>query len=71
MGQSDVLKVLEDADVPLTAREISQLLNDSIVKICKDLEAMERYNEVSSIELDHLLAMRFFKCKRKTKLYYV
>ena len=71
MGQQELIIVLEDSRHPLTLREISQLMQEDEVKICKTLKRMIKYDEVKCIELNRMLAAKFYNCKRKLRLYYI
>lgn len=71
MGQAEVYQVLEDSKVPLSSKEISEVLNEPEDKVLKYLHVMVRYKEVDFIELNKDLAMKFYKCKRRMRLFYV
>ena len=73
MGQQDVLDVLENSKSPLTAKEIAKELEDDICQIIKILARLlnERNAEVKIIELNKQLAMKFYGCKHKMRLFYV
>lgn len=71
MGQVEVLQVLEKSKVPLSAHEIADEMKERLDKICRILTALEKFNEVQFFELNKNLAMKFFKAKRRMKLYYV
>lgn len=70
MGQVEVLEVLEDSKLPLAVREIAEILGTRIKEVFLIVKKLERHNEIESFELNRLLAMKFFKSKRKMKLYY-
>lgn len=71
MSQSDILIILEKSSIPLSSREIADLLEDNHVKVCRMLKIMERYKEVESIDLNRMLAYKFYNSKRRLKLFYV
>lgn len=70
MVQEEIIKVLEKSKVPLSADEIALEIKTSQVHICRGLQKMLKYNEIKCIELNKDLAYKFYKCKRKMRLYY-
>ena len=71
MVQEDIIKTLEKSNVPLSAGEVAEILKISCVHICRGLQQMLKYNEIQCIELNKDLAYKFYKCKRKMRLYYI
>lgn len=71
MGQAEIIKVLEKCKVPMSADELAKKLGTTKIKVCMDLAPMLKYNEVECIELKRELAMKFYNCKRKLRLYYL
>ena len=75
MSQQEVLEVLEKHRVPLSLKEICEILGDinfpNETKISATIKRMMDYDEIKVIELDRKLAMKFYKCKRRMRLYYV
>lgn len=71
MGQSEVIKLLEKSKVPLSAKEIADAMKETEQKISRILCILLRYNEIESVELSTQLSMKFFKCCRRMRLYYV
>lgn len=71
MGQEEILSVLEKSRVPLSAEEIARELNNTIIKILGDIKKLLQYNEIQCIELNKDLAMKFYRCKRKMRLYHI
>lgn len=71
MVQEDIIKTLENSNVPLSADEIAQVMEESIIHICRGLKKMLHYNEIQCVELNKDLAYKFYKCKRKMRLYYI
>lgn len=71
MGQVDVLEVLENSKTPLSAAEISKILGECEKKIHFIIHKLEKHKEIEYFELNKDLAMKFFKSKRKLKLYYL
>lgn len=70
MVQEEIIEVLEKSNVPLSAGEIASQLQISIIHISRGLKGMLKYNEIQCIELDKMVALKFYKCKRKMRLYY-
>jgi len=73
MGSQDVLDILENSKYPLTAKEIAQKLEDDICQIIKIISRLlkEKNTEVKVKELDKQLAMKFYGCKHKIRLFYI
>jgi hypothetical protein len=71
MGQENIVKALEKSRVPLSANEIAKEIDDTIISVCRGLSQMLKYNEIKCIELNKDLSYKFYKCKRKMRLYYV
>ena len=71
MGQEEIIELLEEKREPLTGKEIAELLEEPINKIFKILGVLVERKEIKSIELDRRLSMKFYKCKRRMKLYYM
>ena len=78
MGQDEIMTILKESNVPLSALEIANIMNtrfpdasaDSSA-INKKIKQMIKYNEVDVIILPKELALKFFKCKKRLRLYYV
>lgn len=70
IGQSEILMILENSNVPLSSKEIADLLKENHVKICCLLKKLIKHNEVKTIDLNKILAMKFFKSKRRLQLFY-
>jgi hypothetical protein len=77
MGQSEVIEVLnvfgviDGSRVPLSKKEIASILKEREDKITHILSDLLKSHEVQCQELDKNLAWKFYKCKRKMRLYYV
>lgn len=71
MGQREVLNLLEKSKEPLSISEISKKINEHPNKISKHLSQMLKYSEVCFIEIDRLLAMEKYNCKRRMRLWFV
>jgi DNA-binding transcriptional regulator GbsR (MarR family) len=71
MSQVEVLGVLEKSNVPMSAKEIAEILKIREPKVHLALKTMCRINEVDFIILNRKLAMKFYKTKRSMKLYFV
>lgn len=70
MVQEEIIKVLEESKEPLSFSEIQSRLNGANrSKILRALASMTQYNEIRVIEIDRILAIKFYKCKKKMKLY--
>jgi len=71
MSQSEIINLLEKEDKPLSVGEIAILLDDNQKKISRCLASMLKYHEVACIEIDRLLAMEKYHCKRRMRLWFV
>lgn len=71
MSQIEIIEVLEKSNVPLSASEICEKLQQRQVKISALLKKLIKHGDVEYIELDRRLSMKFYKCKRKLRLYYI
>lgn len=71
MGQAEIIKVLEESERPLSCREVAKKLNDRFDKVIKGMKKLLEYEEVKCIELDRKLALKYFKSKRRLRLYYI
>lgn len=71
MGQGEILEVLEESKVPLAIREMARMMDEAEEKIAHTLRRMLKYGDVKCVELNKDLAMKFFKCKRRLRLYYL
>jgi predicted Zn-ribbon and HTH transcriptional regulator len=70
LSQSEVIKILEHAEGPLSVGEIARMLQDNQKKISKDINRMLKYKEVSFIEIDKGIAISKYKCKHRMRLYF-
>ena len=73
MGKEEVLNCLEDSRLPLSSKEVAEVLGEAIEKITKILTKLvnEVNTEVKVIELEKLLAMKFYSCKHRMRLFYI
>jgi len=73
MGKEEVLNCLGDSRLPLSSKEVAELLNEAIDKTTKILTKLIREinTEVKVINLDKMLAMKFYGCKHKMRLFYI
>lgn len=71
MGQSEILDFLQKQKVPLSSKEISEQMGIRESTILDKLRNMIKYSEVNCMELNKDLSMKFYKCKRRMRLYYV
>lgn len=71
MSQSEVLELLKKQELPLSAREISIKLNSNYDKITKDINKMLHYKELDYVEVNGIIALEKYHCKRRLRLYYV
>lgn len=71
MGQAEVIDVLEKSKLPLSSKEIATILNEAEDKINHTLNRLYKYHEIEIIELNKELAMKFYKCKRRMRLYHL
>ena len=71
MGQVEIIAILEKSKVPLSARELAEKLNQREKSIVLTISQLIKFNEVKVMELNKDLAMKFFNCKRRMRLYYL
>jgi hypothetical protein len=71
MSQSDIIKLLEKEQEPLSVGTIAKKLKDNQKKISKCLSKMLKYSEVKYIEIDRIEAYEKFQCKRRMKLWFI
>lgn len=72
MGQQEIIETLENSKVPLSLREICDLLGEECErKVSMRLKTLVDYGEVKVIKLHKDLAMKFYKSKRGLRLYYL
>lgn len=70
MGQEEVLTLLIKTKVPLTTKEIVEMLEETRQSVCESLKKLLKREEVKALELNKDLAMKFYSCKRRMRLYY-
>ena len=72
MGQEEVMEILKNSKSPLSRTEIAKLLKiEPPEKVSDILTKLIKHREVRFIELDRRLALKFYHCKRKLKLYFL
>ena len=71
MGQQEIIEYLKSSKYPMTRKEIAKGLNIDECKVSKIIERLVSFDEVSVIELHRLVAMKFYKVKRKLRLFYI
>lgn len=71
MSQSEVIKVLEKSNEPLSVGQIAKILDDNQKKISKDLNKMLQYNEICFVEINKEIALEKYNCKHRMRLYFV
>jgi len=70
MAQDKIEDFLEKCKHPQTAKEISEMLDISMRLVLLSLKQMLKYNEIKCIELPTSLANKFYKCKKRIRMYY-
>ncbi len=71
MGQSDILELLEELAQPMRATDIAERMQDNLQKIFHHLKKLLDSGEISFFELNKDDAHKYFRCNRKTRLYYL
>lgn len=75
MGESEVIKIIEEENFPLSLNEICLKLGDNSnnkkYQVNKIICKLVKHGEIRYIELDRLLARKFLNCKKGIRLYYV
>ena len=69
--QAEIINLLLKKRVPLTRTEIAEQIGSTPIKVSTNLKKLLKYDEVIAIELHTKLALKFYGCKRKMRLYYV
>ena len=77
MGQGEIIELLSKMKVPLSRKEIADLLGDSPDKVTKRLSKLVTYHEVQFIEINRKEAMKRTehlgksKVKQRMRLYFI
>jgi len=71
MVQEKIVEILEKSKVPLSLAEIAEIVNQTDQLVSKALSQMLKYQEIKCMELNKDLAMKFYKCKRRMRLFYI
>jgi len=71
MAQVDILELLESKKLPLSVREISELLKEDYTKVTKQVFKLFKNDEIKCLEVDRKKALKYFGSKRKLRLYFV
>lgn len=71
MSQADIIQVLEKERTVLSISEIADRLNIPTRFASMTVKQLLKYGEINYIEIDRRVALRFFKTKRRMKLYYL
>jgi len=74
MGQEDILNILKKKNEPLTRGEITQLVDSMLMNaaaIGSAINKLVKYGEIEFLNMDRLLAKKFYGCKHSIRLYYI
>lgn len=74
MGQGEVLKVLEESDIPLSRSQIAERLDYSPEVVNKLLVKLMKANEVKCIEHDRFKSAKLLndtRPRRRMRFYYI
>jgi len=75
LSQEEVVEALSDSVFPLSLSEICEKLNNGEpnlkTKVIGNINKLIKSKEIKYINLDRLLAKKFFNCNHKMKLYYL
>ena len=67
MGQQEILLVLNNSKKPMTAKEISSILDQNITNICRSLSKLIQTDDINFIEVGPDIALKHFDYKRITR----
>ena len=71
MSQGDILEVLEKAKKPLCRTEIANIIKLDPIQVSHNLRRLVKGRSVKIIEINREQAMKFYRCKRRMRLYYL
>lgn len=71
MGQSEIIRLLEKEEEPLSVGLIALKLKDDPKKISKRLNKMLKFGEVDFIEIDRKVAMEKYNCKKRMRVWFI
>jgi len=71
MGAQEVIDILKKKGEPMTARELSQILEQPQTTVTKTITRMILYNEIKFITIDRFEARKLTGSHRRMRLYYV
>lgn len=69
MGQLEVIKILEKMKIPISSKEIAEILNENKYKISKILNSLIKQKCVRIVEIDKDKAYEEYGCKHRMRLY--
>jgi predicted transcriptional regulator len=71
MVQSEILELLEQQEEPLSLGQMAELLGENPKKLSRAIKKMLKYNEIEYEEVNRIVAMKVYNCKRRMRIYYV
>lgn len=74
MGQTEVIKILEQAAKPMNRTQIAEKLNDTPENISKVIKVLLRCKDIKCIELDRYQSAKILGWKnpvRRSRFYYI
>lgn len=71
MGQVEIYNLLSESKEPLSTSEIAKILDMDVLKVSTTIRALLKYNEIQAVELDKVASKKFYRSKKKIRLYYI
>lgn len=71
MGQEEIIKVLEKSDIPLSARQIAEALDDNFSKVCSLINKLMNSNDIFPLDVSYDKALQYFGSTRRLRVYYI
>jgi len=71
MGQADVIEVLKKNKKPLSAREISEIIECNVYAVNPILNKLLKFKEIRFIEVGRKEANLKYNSKRRLRIYYL
>ena len=71
MGEEEVENILAESEVPLALREIAEKLDSTTIKVSMILKRMIKSNQVEIMEINKILAKKFYNNCSRMRLYYI
>lgn len=71
MGMSEILEFLKEQKEPVAGSDIAKAMNENPCKIHFLLNKLLKQKEISRVEIDRVLALQKYGCKKRMNLYII